>query len=113
MPARIKTSAFREIYAPRDVVIPSRLGGGILKERVVRDLPSRRVVHYSLAYINTAICGIDNGRVLGYDNRHGWAHRHFMGAVTPVTFDSYEALYGRFENEWQSIAMNFVNGEPL
>ena len=28
-----------------------RLGGGVLKERVIRELPSKRVIHYALAYI--------------------------------------------------------------
>lgn len=110
MPSR--TSRTQEVYAPKDVVIPARLGGGVLKERVVRDWPSHRVVLYALAYINPLIYSGDNGRVLGYDNRHGYSHRHFMGVVTPEPFTSYEALYERFEQEWQTIAMKFVNGEP-
>lgn len=109
MPSRKSTT--QEIYAPRDVTIPARLGGGVLKERVVRDWSSRQVVLYALAYINPLIYPGDNGRVLGYDNRHGHSHRHFMGVVTPEPFTSYEALYERFEQEWQSIAVKFVNGE--
>lgn len=53
MPSRKSTT--QEIYAPRDVIIPARLGGGVLKERVVRDRPSRQVVLYALAYINPLI----------------------------------------------------------
>lgn len=34
-----------------------------------------------------------------------------MGVVTPEPFTSYEALYDRFEQEWQTITMKFVNGE--
>ena len=34
---------------------------------------------------------LDNGRVLGYDNNHGHHHRHFMGQVEAVEFESYEA----------------------
>jgi|GEM_PF-3526186 len=34
-----------------------------------------------------------------------------MGTVTPEPFTTYEALYERFEQEWQLIAMQFVNGE--
>lgn len=101
----------QEIYAPADVRIPNRLGGGILKERVIRDLPSRRVVSYSLAYINPLIFSGDNGRVLGYDNSHGYAHRHYFGSIVADAFSSYEALYERFESEWQEIALRFVNGE--
>ena len=89
------------------------IGGGVLKERVIRELPSKKVVSYALAYINPLIFSGDNGRVLGYDNIHGYSHRHFMGAVTPEPFTSYEALYDRFEQEWQSIAVKFVNGEAI
>ena len=54
---------------------------------------------YRLAYINHWICGVDNGRVLGYDNSHQYHHRHFMGAVQPVEFNNYEALSKRFYSE--------------
>ena len=103
----------QEIYAPKDVAIPARLGGGVLKERVIRELPSKKVINYALAYINPKICGADNGRVLGYDNSHGYAHRHYFGVITPEPFTCYEALYDRFEQEWQTIAVKFVNGEVI
>lgn len=45
-----KTPGTQEVYAPKDVKIPARLGGGVLKERVVREWPSRKVVLYALAY---------------------------------------------------------------
>ena len=79
MKKRFKT---QEIYAPPDVKIPRRLGGGILKERVIRELPSKRVVSYALAYINPIIFSGDNGRVLGYDNSHDYSHRHYLGIDT-------------------------------
>lgn len=111
MSAKRKIPKSQEIYEPKDVAIPTRLGGGVLKERVIRELPSKEVVCYALAYINPAIhCG-DNGRVLGYDNSHGFSHRHFMGQMTKEPFPGYEALYERFEDEWRMIAMQFVNGE--
>jgi len=103
----------QEIYAPADVKIPSRLGGGILKERVIRELPSKKVVSYALAYINPLIFSGDNGRVLGYDNSHDYTHRHYMGSIVPDPFTSYEDLYERFEREWQEIAIKFVNGEQI
>jgi hypothetical protein len=111
MPAKKSVPRQQEIYAPRDVSIPARLGGGVLKERVIRELPSKKVIAYALAYINPAIHGGDNGRVLGYDNSHGFSHRHFMGQVTAEPFPGYEALYERFETEWQEIAIRFVSGE--
>ena len=109
----IKRSRIQEIYSPPDVKIPRRLGGGILKERVIRELPSKRVVSYALAYINPMIFSGDNGRVLGYDNSHDYSHRHYLGKVTTDFFTNYEDLYEKFEREWQSIAIKFVNGEPL
>ena len=58
---------------------------------------------YSLAYINGRICGVDNGRVLGYDNSHNRHHRHFMGNVEPVEFESYSALSTRFQKEVRAL----------
>ena len=52
MSGTMKTPRRQEIYAPKDVVIPARLGGGVLKERVIRELPTKEVVSYALAYIN-------------------------------------------------------------
>lgn len=109
----MKAPKAQEIYAPKDVSIPARLGGGVLKERVIRELPSKKVVSYALAYINPLIFSGDNGRVLGYDNSHGYSHRHYMGTITPERFTSYEELYDRFEQEWQTIAVKFVNGEEI
>jgi hypothetical protein len=111
MAAKKSTSSIQEIYAPKDVSIPARLGGGVLKERVIRELPSKKVVSYALAYINPLIYTGDNGRVLGYDNSHGFSHRHYLGQLTAEDFPGYEALYERFELEWQEIAIKFVNGE--
>lgn len=109
----MKTPKTQEIYAPRDVAVPARLGGGVLKERVIRELPSKKVVSYALAYINPLIFSGDNGRVLGYDNSHGYSHRHFMGVTTAEPLTSYEALYDRFEQEWQTLAIKFANGEKI
>lgn len=100
----------QEKYAPEDLAIPKRLGGGVLKIYVIREVPSGVVIHYSLAYINQLICAIDNGRVLGYDNSHGYSHRHFMGKITPEKFSSYTEIYENFMDEWRQIAMDFVKG---
>lgn len=100
-----------EIYDPEDAVIPKRLGGGKLKERVIRNLDTGEVIEYALAYINPAIANTDNGRVLGYDNSHRSHHRHKMGIVEPVEFTTFEELRRRFEREWIELAMRHVNGE--
>ena len=70
--------------------------GAKLKEEVW-ETEDDQVVSYSPAYINHRICGVDNGRVLGYDNSHH--HPQFMGAVEPVEFADYEALSKRFYAE--------------
>ncbi len=57
-----------------------------------------RVARYSLSLIDIR-SGVDNGRVLGYDNAHGFHHRHRLGAVEPVEFESYESIETRFEAE--------------
>lgn len=96
-------------HAPRDMIIPARLGGGILKELVDQD-ESGKLQRYALAYINHAIFAGDNGRVLGYDNAHGYPHRHYMGQITPEPNLTWEEIRAKFEEEWRSIAFDFVNG---
>lgn len=71
--------------------------GALLKEQITFE--DGKVIAYSLAYINLKQCPIDNGRVLGYDNSHGYHHRHFMGRVEPVDFSTYAALAERFIKE--------------
>jgi hypothetical protein len=72
--------------------------GARVKEEVWHDQYGR-VAKYSLAYINHAVCGTDNGRVLGYDNSHDRHHRHFMGKQEPVEFRRYATLARRFYEE--------------
>jgi hypothetical protein len=76
-------------------------GGGILKEEVWH--AGGKVAKYSLAYINHAICAVDNGRVLGYDSDHGRHHRHYMGKFEAIEFTGYEALLDRFRQELEEI----------
>lgn len=71
--------------------------GAVLKEFAYSE--DGHIVAYSLAYINLKLCAADNGRVLGYDNSHGYHHRHFMGTVEAVDFTTYEALVERFISE--------------
>lgn len=68
--------------------------GALFREQVLFE--DGKVVAYSLTYINLKRCSADNGRVLGYDNRHGYHHRHFMGSIEPVAFTTYTALVKRF-----------------
>ena len=71
--------------------------GAVLKEEVWFE--DGAVVAYNLAYINLKRCRVDNGRVLGYDNSHGYHHRHFMGIVMAVDFTTYAAHFKRFLQE--------------
>jgi hypothetical protein len=61
------------------------------------------VTKYTLTYINPRVCAADNGRVLGYDNQHGYHHRHFMGEVKPFEFTSYQELVERFQREVEEL----------
>lgn len=81
-------------------------GGGLLSYEVWGYLDNGKtvVVRYNIAYINHALYRGDNGRVLGFDNAHGFHHRHYLGKVEAVAFTSYEAIAERFQNEWQEIA---------
>ncbi len=60
---------------------------------------SGRVITYAFAYIDFALYQGDNGRVLGYDNAHGFHERHFMGHASTTDFEGFAAQYGRFLNE--------------
>lgn len=82
--------------------ISRRRGNGLLRREIWVD-EQGRVVRYNLAYINHAICQADNGRVVGYDNAHGYHHRHFMGVVEPVAFISFEDIEARFEQDWLAV----------
>lgn len=85
--------------------LTARSGGGILSYEVwgYREGARTVVTRYNLAYINPDIYAGDNGRVLGYDNAHGYHHRHFMGRIEPVEFENYEVTLDRFQREWQQL----------
>lgn len=80
-------------------------GGGILSYEVWGHVGKGATVvtRYNLAYINHAIHRADNGRVLGFDNAHGYHHRHYMGKVEAVEFVSFEATQERFQQEWRAL----------
>jgi hypothetical protein len=77
-----------------------RRGNGCLRRQIWVNRDGR-IARYRLAYINHRICQQDNGRVLGYDNAHGYHHRHYFGSVEPVDFTSFESIEQRFEQEFQ------------
>ncbi len=68
--------------------------GAILKDQVWYE--DGQVIAYNLVYLNLKLFPRDNGRVLGYDNSHGYHHRHFMGKVESIEYTSYEELARHF-----------------
>jgi hypothetical protein len=79
--------------------LSSKNGNGVLRREVWAD-EQGKVVRYNLAYINHKIFQADNGRVVGYDNAHGFHHRRLMGVVEPVKFKSSEDIEARFQADW-------------
>lgn len=75
--------------------------GATIKEQVWYE--DGQVVAYNLVYINLRRCRVDHGRVLGYDNSHGYHHRHFMGKVEPIEYTSYPDHLARFIEEVHEI----------
>ena len=82
--------------------ISRKRGNGQLRREVWVDARGG-VTRYNLAYINHDLHRGDNGRVVGYDNQHGWHHRHHFGEVTAVDFVSFEDIEARFEADWLAL----------
>lgn len=83
-------------------VISKRKGNGRLVRKVWVD-QKEMIIKYSLAYINFDIYSGDNGRVLGYDNNHGYHHKHYYGKTTPIKFSTFKELEALFEKEFEEI----------
>ncbi len=77
-------------------------GRGLIREEVWEDATGE-VARYNLTFINHFLSRTDNGRVLGYDNSHGYHHRHFKGTIEHVEFAGYEALARRFFGEVEEL----------
>lgn len=82
--------------------IAHKRGNGQLRREVWVD-GQGRVTRYNLAYINPALHAGDHGRVVGYDNQHGYHHRHYFGKVAPVEFTSFEEIEERFQADWTAL----------
>jgi hypothetical protein len=79
-------------------VVPSDKGGGIIKFEAWTY--QNEIVKYGMAYINKELFAKDNGRVIGYDNAHGYHHKHYFGQITEIDdFTSYRELVMRFKKE--------------
>jgi hypothetical protein len=85
--------------------LSAKSGGGILQYEAwgYQEKEKTIVTRYNIAYINHAMFSGDNGRVLGYDNAHGYHHRHWMGTIEPFEFESYVSVVERFQSEWRDL----------
>lgn len=79
-------------------VISRKKGNGTLRREVWVD-ENWLVIRYNLAYINLNEFSGDNGRLVGYDNAHGYHHRHYYGKVDPIEFISFEHVEVLFERD--------------
>ena len=84
----------------RSYMVSRKRGNGTLRYEVW--IENGVITRYNLAYINHLIFSGDNGRVIGYDNRHGH-HRHFRGTIEPVDMANFVEIERRFEQEWAII----------
>jgi hypothetical protein len=76
----------------RDEFYPRGQKRAVLVRIQVEFSRTGRLLRYSLVLIDTQNQAADNGRVLGYVNAHGYHHRHHLGKVEPVEFQSYEDI---------------------
>lgn len=101
-----KLSSDKETLLERErFELKAKSGGGVLSYEVWGYVEGGEtmVTRYNLAYINHLMHAGDNGRVLGFDNAHGFHHRHYFGKVEAINFVSYEAILERFQHEWLEI----------
>ena len=70
------------------------VGSGLIREETWE--LAGAVVRYNLAFINHHLFAGDNGRVLGYDTSHGYAHRHYAGTTEAIGAMDYDDVFDRF-----------------
>ena len=91
-------------YKVIDEVTPVRCAAGLgLNREEVWENATGEVIRYNLAFINRFLIATDHGRVLGYDNSHGYHHRHLRGTVERFEFTSYRAVFDRFLDEVEQL----------
>jgi Family of unknown function (DUF6516) len=77
-------------------------GMGAIREELWVD-EDGNVVRYNYAFINHHVYNGDNGRVLGYDNAHGYHERHYKGTAEPYDYTTHEALVEKFFGEVEEL----------
>lgn len=98
---RLRGSAARLTRAVDRFEIKCAAGKGWINEEIWTD-SSGAIIKYNLAFIHHRLYAGDNGRVLGYDTGHGYAHRHYCGQIeqTPL---SAEQVVERFYTEIEQL----------
>lgn len=79
-------------------IVPAERGGGVIKFEAWHC--DGVVVKYNMAYINPNLFAEDNGRALGYDNAHGFHHKHYRGQIIELDdFTSYQDQVRKFRED--------------
>jgi hypothetical protein len=101
---KIKNKRLKEDHLLEDDVftLHKSKGNGTLRRQIWVDSEGK-VTRYRLAYINHHLFTGDNGRILGYDNAHGYHHKHYMGKIEPTTFKNFSELEEQFQKEFEVI----------
>ncbi len=81
-------------------------GNGILRRQIWVN-NNGEVTRYSLTYINYQLFAHDNGRVLGYDNAHGYHHKHYFGEIEPIVFKNFQEIENRFQKDFEVLHERF------
>lgn len=90
------------LFIDETTCIHRKKGNGLLKRQVwVND--RGEVTRYSLAYVNYNLFCKDNGRVLGYDNAHGYHHQHLLGKIKSIVFSSFDEIEDLFQKEYEAL----------
>ncbi len=82
--------------------VSSKKGNGVLRREIWAN-SAGDITRYNLAYINHQLFKGDNGRVIGFDNAHGYHHKHYFGKVESVNFTDFESIEILFEQEWLTL----------
>ncbi len=72
-----------------------------------------KVALYNLAFLIPHLLHADNGRILGYDNAHGFHERHFLGGREQVQSAEYKTLADSFHREAELLRRKYENANFL
>jgi hypothetical protein len=82
--------------------------------------PSGTSEVFSMAYGCPAKFSQDNGRVLGYDTKHGHdpidygpCHRHYLAQKEAFHLSKYEQVFEIFSTQWPAIVQHYSNNDTL